>query len=60
MLHSLEDMRSSSSLPSDHVVLGEYQMCLFSAFMIIVYVYVYVCVCVSVCICVCVLYICEW
>ena len=58
MLHSLEDMRSSSALPSDHVVLGEYQMCLFSAFMIIVYVYV--CMCVSVCLCVCVLYICEW
>jgi hypothetical protein len=25
MLHSLEDMRSSSALPSDHIVLGEYQ-----------------------------------
>ena len=56
MLHSLEDMRSSSALPSDHVVLGEYQMCLFSAFMIIVYVYVYVWVCVSVCLCMCVVY----
>ena len=57
MLHSLEDMRSSSALPSDHniIVLGEYQMCLFSAFMI----NVYVCVCVSMCLCVSVLYICE-
>ena len=50
MLHSLEDMRSSSALPSDNVVLGEYQMCLFSAFMIIVYVYVCVCGGVSVCV----------
>ena len=58
MLHSLEDMRSSSALPS--VVLGEYQMCLFSAFMIIIYVYVYVGMCVNRCLCVCVLYICEW
>ena len=47
MLHSLEDMRSSSALPSDHVVLGEYHMCLFSAFMIIVlYVYTSMCMCV--------------
>ena len=55
MLHSLEDMRSSSALLSDHVVLGEYQLCLFSVFMIIVYVYIYymyACVCVSMCMCV--------
>ena len=46
MLHSLEDMRSSSALPSDHnIVLGEYQMCLFSAFMIIYYMYI-LCMCV--------------
>ena len=35
LLHSLEDMGSSPALPCDHVVLGEYQLCLFSAFMLI-------------------------
>ena len=39
LLHSLEYMRSSSALPYDHVVLGEYRLCLLSAFMLIGVVY---------------------
>ena len=39
LLRSLEDMRISSTLPSDQVVLVEYQMCLFSAFMLFEAIY---------------------